>query len=171
MASLTVMKESRKWRSGRARERMGLMAPSTRGGEMPHPFGNDERVAAEDDGDVVVPSGERTSLEVVEPELALHLFIDTLGAPSLLEDAYDLLLAQPASQRCEEELGGLFLAVGPLEDQPYGGASLGVMGDLYAAEGEPREHLALRSVAPCDATECVGAERARDLLDLDRVAA
>ena len=62
---------------------------------MLHTFGNDEREAAEDDGDVVMPSSVRTSLEVIEPQLAFQLFIHALRAPTLLGDAYDLLLAQP----------------------------------------------------------------------------
>ena len=33
--------------------RAGLNLPGGRGGEKPHTFGNDERVAAEDDGDVM----------------------------------------------------------------------------------------------------------------------
>jgi hypothetical protein len=49
---------------------------------MPHTFGDDERVAAEDDGDVVVPALEGAALEVVESELALELLVDSFGTPS-----------------------------------------------------------------------------------------
>lgn len=51
---------------------------------MLHTFGDDEREAPEDHGDVMMPSGERTSLEVIETKLAFRLFIDALGAPTLL---------------------------------------------------------------------------------------
>src|SRR6266536_2775441 len=85
MASLTVMKESAKCLSGRDRLRVGLTRPSSRGGEMPRAFGDDERVAAKNDGDVMVPSGKRASLEVVEPELAFEVFIRTFGSPAFLD--------------------------------------------------------------------------------------
>ena len=87
---------------------------------MLHTFGNDEREAAEDDGDVVIPSGVRTPLEVIETQLAFYLFIHALRAPTLLGDAHDLLLAQPTRQRREGELCRLVFAFGPLHHEPYG---------------------------------------------------
>lgn len=42
---------------------------------MPPSFTCDERVAAKNDGDVMVPSGERAPLEVVEVERALQLLV------------------------------------------------------------------------------------------------
>src|SRR4051812_2691266 len=87
---------------------------------MLHTFGNDEREAAEDDRDVVMPSSERTSLEVIEPQLAFQLFIDALRAPTLLRNAHDLLLAEPTGQRRENELRRLLLAFGPFHHEPYG---------------------------------------------------
>ena len=54
MAMRAVMKESWKWRSGRERDLVFFQPPSGRGGKAPHTFGDDERVAAEDDGDVVM---------------------------------------------------------------------------------------------------------------------
>ncbi len=59
MASLKVMKESAKWRSGREAERVVSHRPSGRGGETPHTFGDDERVAAESDRDVMMPAWVR----------------------------------------------------------------------------------------------------------------
>jgi len=38
---------------------------------MPRAFGDDERVAAEDDRDVVVPAGEPWLAQVIEPEVEL----------------------------------------------------------------------------------------------------
>ena len=35
---------------------------------MPHTFGNDERVAAQDDRDVMVPAGKPAAFVVVEAE-------------------------------------------------------------------------------------------------------
>jgi hypothetical protein len=39
---------------------------------MPQALAGDERIAAEDDGDVVMPAAEGASLVVVESELALE---------------------------------------------------------------------------------------------------
>jgi hypothetical protein len=78
MKRRAVMKLSAKCRSGRERLRVVAQRPSGRGGKTPHAFSDDERVAAEGDGDVVVPAGEASSFEVVEPDLALQVFVDTL---------------------------------------------------------------------------------------------
>ena len=71
MASRAVAKESTKCRSGRDVNLTGRGLPSLRGGKMPHTFGDNERVAAEDDGDVVVPAREGAAFEVVEPDSPL----------------------------------------------------------------------------------------------------
>ena len=52
---------------------------------MPHTFSDDERVAAEDDRDVMVPTGKGASLEVVKPEFPLEILVGALGAPPFLE--------------------------------------------------------------------------------------
>ena len=59
-------------------ERIVLHLASGRGGEVPRAFGDDERVAAQDDGDMVVPTGKRAALDVVEAELCPEL----LGMPA-----------------------------------------------------------------------------------------
>jgi hypothetical protein len=87
MVRRTVARESTKWRSGRATERTGFTRPSGRGGKSSGTFGHEECVRAEDGGDVVVPAGEAPSLEVIEPQLALELLVDLLGAVALLEKA------------------------------------------------------------------------------------
>jgi hypothetical protein len=46
------------------------MGPSGLGGEVPRRLGDDEGVAAENDGDVVAPTWKASSFEVVEAELA-----------------------------------------------------------------------------------------------------
>jgi hypothetical protein len=68
MASRAVMKLSWKWRSGREELRVGLSRPSERGGETPHVFGNNERVAAQSHGDVVMPAGEATAFIMVQAD-------------------------------------------------------------------------------------------------------
>jgi hypothetical protein len=50
---------------------------------MPHSFGNDERVAAQDDRDVVVPAGKPPAFVVVEPQLVLEILIGAFDAPAL----------------------------------------------------------------------------------------
>lgn len=68
------------------RSRRSLLAIGARG-KTPHAFRDEERVAAEDNGDVVVPAGESTPLVVVETELALEILVDPLGPPALLDAA------------------------------------------------------------------------------------
>src|ERR1700748_3156165 len=104
MASRTVMNESAKCRSGREVDRVGRSLPSGRGGKMLHPFGNDEREAAESDRNVVVPPSKGATLVVVQTELPLQLFVDALGAPALLGEACDLLVGHPLRQGREAEL-------------------------------------------------------------------
>src|SRR6185436_6012821 len=98
IASRMVAKLSAKWRSGRDRLRVVLQRPSGRGGEMPHTFGNDERVAAQDDRDVVVPPGKPAALVVVEPQLVLEILIGAFGAPALHHAAHQLFLRGPPRQ-------------------------------------------------------------------------
>ena len=109
--------ESTKCRSGRALVRT-VCGRDRRGGEMPQPFADDERVAAEDDAGVVVPAWKGSSFEVVEPELTLQLLVGALGPPPLLDDADDLLLAHATRQRREVVLGGLGLTIAPFHDEP-----------------------------------------------------
>ena len=92
IASLAVMKLSVKWRSGRERERVVGQRPSGRGGKTPHAFSDDERVAAESDRDMVVPAVEAPPFEVVEPQLALEIFVDALRAPALHHDTNEPFL-------------------------------------------------------------------------------
>ena len=105
---------------------------------MLHTFGDDEREAAEDDGDVVMPPSVRAPLEMVEPKLAFQLLIDTLRAPTLLGHAHDLLLAQATRQRREDELGRLVLAFGPLYHEPYG-LMRGRFDAVFASDFDPSE--------------------------------
>src|SRR5262249_27059773 len=69
MARPAGAKESAKARSGRASERVESTGP-LREGRMPHALGDDERVAAEDNRDVMMLADERAAFEVIEPELA-----------------------------------------------------------------------------------------------------
>ena len=100
----------------------------------------------------MVPSGERTSLEVIETKLPFQLFIDALRVPTLPGDAHDLLLAEPTRQRREDELRRLILAFGPFHHEPYGLVRRRlepvVAGDLDPPEAEPRRQLTAGSFTP-----------------------
>ena len=48
--------------------------------KTPHTFSSDERVAAEYNGDVMVPARKRAAFEVIQAELALELLIRAPGA-------------------------------------------------------------------------------------------
>ena len=85
---------------------------------MPRAFSDDERVAAQDDRDVVMPSREASALEVVEPELALEIFVSAFGSPALHNDADEPLSADAGGQRREEVVGRLVFAIAPFDQQP-----------------------------------------------------
>nr|WP_157758912.1 hypothetical protein [Cystobacter fuscus] len=87
---------------------------------MPHAFGDDERVAAKGDGDVVVPTREAAALVVVEPELSLQILVDTLGSPALHDEANELLLCHAARHGDKEVVGWIGLFLAPLDEQPEG---------------------------------------------------
>src|SRR5262245_20999724 len=91
IARRAVMKLSSKWRSGREGLRVGFQRPSGRGGKTPHAFGNDEREAAQHDGDVVMPTGVSPTLVVIESQFAFEVFVYALGAPPLHDEANKLL--------------------------------------------------------------------------------
>src|ERR1700685_1705552 len=73
IARRMVMKESAKWRSGRAADRVKGTFAFRRGGKSAGWFRADEGIAPQGDRDVVVPPWKRATLEVVEPELALEV--------------------------------------------------------------------------------------------------
>src|SRR5512132_1775601 len=141
---------------------------------MLHTFGNDEREAAEDDGDVVMPSSVRTSLEMIETELALQLFIDALRAPTLLGDAHDLLLAQPTWQRRKDELCRFILAFGPFHHEPYGlvrrRLEAVLAGDFDPPETEARRQLTASSFTPRHPPKGAWSQGETQLLSADGLA-
>src|SRR5450755_3945514 len=112
---------------------------------------------------MVVPAAEAAPLEVVEPKLALHLLVDGLRSPALLERAHDLLGRHRARQRRERVLRRLLLTFGPLDEQPerLARCRLGavVMPDLHAPKREVGAELAPRSLAPGDAAKRPSTER------------
>src|SRR6201996_2951390 len=171
MVRRMVARESTKCLSGRARERTGFIRPSGRGGKSSGTFGHEEGVRTEDGGDVVMPAGEAAPLEVIEPQFALELLVDLLGAVALLEEAYDLLLRHPSGERGEEVAGGLVLADGPLDQEPLlDRLKCRLARCLHSAEGEPGGELPPRPLPPGTSTKRLGPQRERDLLGRARVA-
>ena len=79
------MKESAKWRSGRDRERTVVTRPGGRGGKSADALSDHEGVAAQDDGNVMMPAREGPTFEMIEPELALEVLVHALSSPALLE--------------------------------------------------------------------------------------
>ena len=69
---------------------MATRRPSVRGGKTPHAFSDDEREAAEDDRDVVMPAREAPSFVMIESQLAFQVLVDTLSAIALLHEANQL---------------------------------------------------------------------------------
>ena len=120
IASRMVAKLSAKCRSGRARLRVVFQRPSGRGGEMPHTFGDDERVAAEDDRDVMMPAGKPTAFVVVEAELVVEILVRAFDPPALHHTAHQLFLRRTTRQRAEETVRGGVLVVTPFDQQPHG---------------------------------------------------
>lgn len=66
IASLAVMKESAKWRSGLSVVRTVLTLASGRGGKSAGALGDNEGKTAERHGDMVVPPAESPALEMIK---------------------------------------------------------------------------------------------------------
>ena len=168
------MNESTKCRSGREVERVGFSFPSRRGGKTPHTLGNDERVAAKYDGDVVMPAWKGAPLEVVEAELSLEFLVGSLGSPSFLKDAHDLLLRHASRKTCKGKLRRPGFALGPLHDEPQGFAiarvAAVVVSHLHSPKRKARGEFAAWAYPPRDSSEGAVAERDGEFLGWDGVA-
>src|SRR6266702_7692273 len=174
-ASRAVIKESGKCRSGRERLRVATSRPSIRGGKTPHAFSDDEREAAEHDGDVVMPAGKAPSFVMVEAELAFQVLVDALRAIAFFHQANQFLLAYSRRQRRKRVLGRLALVVRPFDEEPQvfavGGIPAIVVLGNDAQPGEARPERAARAVAPHDATKLLAPQLQGKLLDAERRAA
>src|SRR3984885_7292101 len=163
MARRAVMKESSKWRSCRAVERVARTRPSARGGKMPQALAGHERIAAEDDGDVVMPAAKGAALVVIEPELPLEVLVDALGAPAFLGGPHELLSTGRFAQPREGVVSRRLLAVGPLNQEPVVPAVGVARVDLE--HGEARPQRAATSLLPRRRTERAAWQLARHGFD------
>lgn len=108
--------------------------------------------AADDDGDVMVPTAEGPAFEVVEPEFTFEVLVHALRSPALLDDANEFLVAHPTWQCGEVKLGALVFVRPPLDDQPRrltlrdGDAIL--VQRLDPAEGEATAQRTFRALLP-----------------------
>ena len=120
---------------------------------MPHTFGNDERVAAKDDRDVMVPARKSPAFVVVESEFVFEILIRAFDSPALHHSSYELLLRRSSGQRAEETVRWFVLVVAPFDQQPHRltlvDAALGVVvrGD-DTAKREPRRKVLLGARPP-----------------------
>src|SRR5580700_2259918 len=146
MASRAVTKESSKWRSCLALERIASTRPSARGGKMPQALAKDECIAAENDGDVVIPAAKGATFVVVQSELALEIFIYALGSPSLLGDPYKLLSTPRLVRPGQRVVRGRLLVGRPFDQEPVE-ATVGVA-RIHLQHGESRAQRATTSLLP-----------------------
>ena len=148
MARRAVMKESSKWRSCRAFERVARTRPSARGGKMPQALAEDERIAAENDGDMVMPATKGAPFVVIEPELALEVFVHALGAPAFLRDAYEMLSARRPAHARERVVRRRLFVVRPLDQQPV----MACRGEILISPNDCRFGRRARADAAAPAT-------------------
>ena len=125
---------------------------------MPHTFGNDERVAAKDDRDVMVPAGKAPAFVVVEPEFVFEILIRAFDSPALHHSSYELLLRRSSRQRAEETVRWRVLVVAPFDQQPDRlallDATLGVVVRRDdTAERESRREVLLGTLTPGTSSE------------------
>src|SRR5689334_6764637 len=99
IARRAVMKLSWKWRSGRAELRVVSWRPSGRGGKMPHALSDDERVAAQSDRHMMMPTRIPAALKVIEAEFPFEVFVHALRAPALHHGTNQLLLGHRPRKR------------------------------------------------------------------------
>src|SRR5207247_3239460 len=115
---------------------------------------------------VMMPSRKASSFEMVEPELALEVFVHALGSPTLLDEVHEVLHRKIVRQGGEMELGGLGLVVAPLHQQPYRLTVIAIgafIGNDDTAHGEARRKRVLGSLAPSDAAEASASELRREV--------
>src|SRR5260221_2266994 len=165
-----VMRESWKWRSGRARDRVVATRPSGLGGKTSGALGDEEGEAGERTTDVMWPAGVRASLEVVEAHLALEILVRPLGAPALLDATNQILPGHGSGERGEHVVLRWCARSGFLDDEPLLFAAHVTTGDDADTDGrESCRKRASAALSPGDLSIAAGTDDVRDGLDTHRV--
>src|SRR5580658_11246361 len=141
-----VTSESAKCRSGRALDRVVGTRPSGLGGKSSCALSDEKGVAGEDTADVVLPAGVGATLEVIEAQLALEIFVCALGAPALLDSSGELLARHRLRQSREDVMGDGAAALLFVNEQPLFFAASVLVG--HRADSKRREAGAERALAP-----------------------
>ena len=162
-ASLAVLSESAKCRSGRERDLSAETLPSALGGKAPDAFGNQERKAAQDDRNMVVPTAIAPAFEMVEPELALQVLVNAFGPPALLEQTQKLFSRSVLVDGGDVEFVRCCFTFFPLDDQSHNGA----LGQLHFLKREAGAQGCFAPLSPCETTVAV---LLRELIDADALA-
>ena len=102
-----------------------------RGGKTPHTFDNDKRIAAHDDRNVMMPSGERAPLEMVKAKFLLHFLVHDFGSPAFLDDSNHVFFAHSFGQVREHEFRWFGFSVEPFHDEPKRLLILGLAFSLH----------------------------------------
>src|SRR5262249_50316573 len=143
--------------------------PFHRGGKRPNLLGHNERVAAERDTYVVMPSAKAASFEVVEPKLTLEVFVDALGTPSLFGGPRQGLQGALLGQRAQRKLRWRALIRWPLDEQPERFALRNrgavVMTWDNPTRCEPRPQGAACALTPCHFAIALDTESQRQIAD------
>ena len=118
---------------------------------------------------VVVEASPCSPLEVVEPELLLHLLVVALDAPAQLGAADELFQRGADRERRQPELDRLGLSLRPCAEEPLelprGLASAVPGGDADSHGGEPGGLASLGALAPGHPRVGVSAQSLGDLCD------
>src|SRR5215210_3650597 len=90
-----------------------------RRGGNPHPFGDQEAIGCKAQAGMVVEAAPAAALVVPEPEFLLELLVVAFDAPPKLGEFDHAREADILWQRREPVLGGLLLALRPLDQEPF----------------------------------------------------
>src|ERR1700723_4429656 len=170
MAMRKVTIESAKWRSGRVLDLVVSTRRSGLGGKSSCALGDEEGVAGEDTADVGLPAGVGAPLEVVEAQLALEIFVDSLGAPTLLDPSHELLARHRLGQGGQDVVLDRASALVLVNNEPLLFAARVVVGDRsYSKRRETGAQRAFAALSPRHLPVAVLADDLRDGLDAHRI--
>src|SRR5665647_3366121 len=125
---------------------------STGGNRLP--LGDQESVGGDAQRGVVVEAAQSSALEMPKPNLLLEFLIVALDAPAQLGEVDQRAERDILGKGREPVFGRLFLAFGPLDQQPFLRSALGelvvMMRGTNAHAGKARGQLLDRAFAPRD---------------------